>query len=148
MNLIFGDQTQVNYFESMKEPEVIADRFSRADSARYEERKWPEIMFRKNFSYEQLRWTCPHCGVENYIRPWPYNEESPIITPRVYLCHNSRCHVKRFYWRDHRNTLWARYIGKFEEINELDFKSNHDPLKFYSDLPEHPVDPKQTTLFV
>lgn len=153
MTLEFGNQMQVNWINEMKEPEIIADKYSRDDSQRYYERKFPEIMFRKNFNHEPLRWVCPMCGVENFIRGFGYynsggySQFMPIITPRIYLCHNSRCDLKRFYYRDQRNTLWARYVGKFEEINELDFKSSHDPLKFYDDLPLVACDPKQTNLF-
>jgi hypothetical protein len=130
-------------------PELICDTQSRSGSVSYYERHWPDIMTRKNFNHEPLRWTCLLCGVENIIRGWCYHKNwqcfQPIITPRIYLCHNSSCMSRRFYWRDNRNQLFARYLGKYELIDELEFTSAHDPLKFYSDLKL--IDPKQITLF-
>lgn len=114
MRLAFGDRTQANWINEMKEPELIADKYGRDDSERYLQRKMPEIMTRKNFNHENLRWQCP---------------------------------LWRFYWRDPSNTLWARYLAKYEDINELEFKSSHDPLKFYENLSLESVNPHQANLF-
>lgn len=147
-NLEFGNRTQTQWINSMAQMEKIADKYDRHKAQRYYEHNFPEIMFRKNYNYESSRWTCPQCGVDNFIRVHAYQKTDfkSIITPRIYACHNSRCPARRFYWRDGVNTLWARFLGKYEVIDELEFVSNHDPLKFYSDLKPN-IDPKQISMF-
>lgn len=65
----------------------------------------------------------------------------PVITPRIYHC---RCSQKVFYWREGSN-LKARFVGKYEDFDELAFASDSDPWKFYTNLKT--IDPKQTQLF-
>lgn len=119
------------------EAEFLADRYTRANSQRYHDNHMPEIMFRKNFNFEPVKWTCPRCGVDNTVSVHTYStlNYQPIITPRVYRCHNSSCQQRRLYYRDKiENSLYARYIGKYEDVDELKFQSPFDPIKFYANL--------------
>jgi hypothetical protein len=133
--------------EDMNKKVLIADRNSRRDSQSYYDRHMPEIMYRKNFNFEKVMWTCPYCNVDNKASVHIYSTlgYQPIITPRVYYCHNSKCHVRRFYWRDAANQLFAQFLGKYDSIDELEFTSAHDPMKFYIGL--KPFIPNQTTMF-
>lgn len=143
--LEWGNKSQALMIEKLKESEVIATGYTRDRSERYYDRNFPEIMFRR-FNYEETKWTCPLCSVDNYVRVDNYQTLPPIITPRVYFCHNSQCELRRFYWRDSNNVLFARYLGKYECIDELEFASAHDPWKFYDKLKPF-TDPKQISMF-
>lgn len=134
--------------EKLIEPEIICTQYDRDRSEDYMERKMPEIMTRKNFNFEPVRWTCPGCGMDNNVSVHCYSKlpYQPIVTPRIYRCHNSRCQVRRFYYRDSKNQLWAQFIGKYDLIDELEFKSRFDPIKFYANL-DAQSDYNQTTLF-
>lgn len=148
MKLEFGNKNQTTWMEIMNSTIIVADRYSRAESKSYHDRHMPEIMYRKNFNFERVLWICPLCGVENKASVHIYStlEYQPIITPRVYYCHNSQCNVRRFYWRDSINQLFARFLGKYESIDELEFTSAHDPMKFYANLKPF-IDPNQISMF-
>ncbi len=132
----------MNLIEVFKETTVVSDKYERSNSERYYDRKLPDIKSWKIFRFEENRWKCPSCGYENTIRP-TMGQFGHIITPRIYSC---RCHVKRFYWRDEKNNLLARYISKYEIIDELEFISRFDPIKFYANLKAETIH-NQTTLF-
>lgn len=148
MKLQFGNHDQVQHLQRIAKPELVTDEEDRHNSKTYYNFHWPAILYRKNFNAENIKWTCPVCNVDNFVRVHIQSTKfyQPIITPRIYSCHNSRCIVRRFYWRQDDNDLYARYVGKYEEINELDFTSPFDPIKFYANLKPF-VDPKQTQLF-
>lgn len=136
MKAEFGNLEQMKLIEHLKETEIVTDNDSRRGSRNYYDRNFPDILYRRNFNAENLKWTCPLCNVDNFVRVHIYSTEfyQPVITPRVYFCHNSRCHMRRFYWRDEKNTLLARFVSKGEGLNELDFISRFDPIKFYANL--------------
>jgi len=135
--LNFGDNNQIEFLTVSRETETVTDRTDR------QMKRDPE----------PLRWTCPACGLDSFARGYLYAPSQrawcdylPIITPRIYRCHNSRCGLRRFYWRDGKNNLLARFLSKYELIDELEFTSNYDPLKFYLNL-KPATDPNQTSLF-
>ena len=168
--LEFGNKHQATMIEQLRSQEMIADDYSRSNAARKNSGREPG----RKMNLENVRWECPLCGVMNFARTFVYSkayvlvdngwdddeyihnhefEENddrepfqPIITPRISFCHNSKCGGRRFYWRNSRNELFARYLGKYEDINELDFRCEHDPMKFYLELLTRPA-PNQTNLF-
>jgi rubredoxin len=125
----------VNTILNLIEPETIAE--GKRERGYYNGTRW--------IGAEDNLWICPRCNKENFARlvVKSYGPDL-IMTPRIYQCKNNQCNLKRFYWRDHKNTLFARYLGKYEDIDELAFTSRHDPLKYYQDY--KPVIPNQIPL--
>lgn len=114
-------------------PVKVADARSREEIAyrnQYRE-------FNKQQAVENPRWVCPGCGVMNFARTHNYGN-GHIITPRAYCCHNSKCGGRRFYWRNERNELFARMLDS-GGVDELEFVSVHDPVKFYEGIKKLPT---------
>lgn len=91
-------------------------------------------------------WICPACTRENkmnYVINWQNHQL--IMTPRIFTCRNPACHVRRLFWRDSRNILYAEYIGKYDSVDEIARISRHDPVKFYQSLKSF-SDPNQLKL--
>lgn len=125
------------------ESEIIADNYSR-DNVK---RKNADREIKRWFPDERNKWECPACGVMNTMRLHLRDYDTLlVITPRIYPCHNHRCHMRRFYWRNGLNQLLARYLSKYESVDELSFTSKFDPVKFYANLkPDH--NPNQLKMF-
>ena len=160
----FGDLTQIKFLEGIGEPEFVADDRSRNNAAYKNMSREPK----RQMNLEDTRWTCPRCGYQNYARVattagtlwhieryWrdedPDEDEpevifQPIITPRIFICHHNSCGMRRFYRRE-GTKLYARFVGKYEDVDELAFTSEQDPLKFYKHLTRPASSSGQIKLF-
>ncbi len=106
----------------------VADNYSREQIE--ERNRFRE--FNKQQAVENPRWLC-ECGVMNFARTHNYGN-GHIVTPRAFLCHNSKCGRRMFYWRETGNVLQSLKLGPTDEVDELAFTSVHDPIKFYENL--------------
>ena len=112
------------------EPEEIEQNRRRAC---YDKREGDRRYFEGDFA----TWICPACGVCNEVRT-TLGGYGHIITPRIYHCHNHACHVRRFYYRED-GAIFARYIGKYDSVDEIAFADIDDPVKFYDGLKFKPA---------
>jgi hypothetical protein len=138
---------QVRLMDDLTLPVCIADSITRHNAAVKNANREEA----KHMPLENTKWDCPRCGITNFVRVHIYSDQRvsvksyfdnnfeedyysvpfyPVITPRIYFCHNSKCRMMRFYYRE-GDKLMAKYVGKYEEISEIAFASPEDPLKFY-----------------